>query len=360
MSTMLFDTDRMPDFETTIPHRNWEIALQELFAAIVCAKPGELIEVVGPSRAGKSFLIKTVQEYLIDKETIADGEQPIVTVLAGNDGHQGSFDSKEFALGLLEAINHPLYSQIANIYEEEERKALYSKTSESLLKRVFINGIRNRRTRYLFIDEAQLVRFATKMAKAPTAIVESWKAMAETVGFVLIVIGTYSLIPIIQRSAHLLARMEQIHFPRYQWTENESKIFAEIVATYGERISSKGISHDLMNNIPMLYRATFGCVGLLNRLLRTASTRALLRGCPIDSQLVYEVMLSSKDLEIFSMECLEGENLLVKETFSPPEDRDPKQSKSSTSKAKTTRPFQRKPENMQKGHRSTKERGRND
>lgn len=359
MSTMLFDTDRMPDFVTTIPHRNWETALQELFAAIVCAKPGELIELVGPSRAGKSYLVETVQNYLIDKETISEGEQPIVTVLAGNDGHQGSFDSKEFALGLLEAINHPLYSQIANIYDEEERKALYNRTSESLLKRVFISGIRSRRTRYLFIDEAQLVRFATKMAKAPTAIVESWKAMAEAVGFVLIVIGSYSLIPIIQRSPHLLARMEQIHFPRYQWTEDESIIFAEIVATYGERISSKGIAHDLMNNIQMLYRATFGCVGLLNRLLRTASTRALLRGCPINSELIHEVMLSSKDLEIFSMECLEGESLLVKETFNPPEDKPPKEPKTRANK-KNRRPFQRKPENMQKGHRATKERGRND
>ena len=41
-----------------VPHRNYEIAKAELFAALFAAAPGEVIRVNGPSRVGKSSLLE--------------------------------------------------------------------------------------------------------------------------------------------------------------------------------------------------------------------------------------------------------------------------------------------------------------
>lgn len=368
MNKPTFDLSRLPDFNKCIPHYHWCKTLEEFFAALVCAQPGELVALVGPSRGGKTTMLNSTLDLLFDKDTIPPGEMPVVNTIALNDGHNGSFDTKEFTLNLLDAIEHPIYSQKANQGLTDLSSQKYQRTPESLFKRALINGFHSRKTRYLAIDETQHIRFATKNAKAPEAILDQHKCMAQEVGYVLILIGTYPMLEILQRSPHLLGRKDQIHLPRYQWNDRDIPHFAQIIKTYSDLLTESDIQNSLMESVPLIYHATFGCVGLLGKLIRSSATRAIIRGCPVDGDLIQEVRLSDSDLEKLRKECLEGERLLVKQTFDPPsiqtKGKPPKSTKASDDskpKPKTkSRPFQRKPENMQKGHRATKERGRVD
>lgn len=63
----MFGSINSSKFDIAIPHRNWQRALYDAFAILISASPGEVICITGPSRAGKSLLIRRLIDLLFGK-----------------------------------------------------------------------------------------------------------------------------------------------------------------------------------------------------------------------------------------------------------------------------------------------------
>lgn len=331
---------------TKIFHRNWRLALSESFAAISLASPGDVVCITGPSRAGKTRLINELSGLLCGEENFErDGLLPVVIVDAENTGPHGKFSTKAFTLKMLQAVRHPVYSNIgANLAEDYSRNKA-ERSTESTLRIALENAFRNRRTRFLIIDEAQHVRYVGRDSQGGCAVMDSWKCLAKTCGLVLVVVGAYPILQVIGNSAHLIGRKTQIHLPRYYATDEDLAEFGHILATYDQIIADIATDRVLAQSAEMLYHGSLGCIGLLRNLLGRAAARSHATGDSISEKMLNEIMFSKADLAAISEEIYQGENLLEADDLLKQPSRNP------PSTQKRVKPFQRKPKRYSPGNR---------
>lgn len=256
-----------------IPHRNYERALSDAAAAVVASSPGELVCVTGPSRVGKSRLARELSDFLVGENT-NDAHQPVVIVQASNCSVDGAFSTKAFSVRCLQAVRHPFYGVGNGDVWEMERYRLLERTPESVLRPAFEEALIHRGTKFLFIDEAHHMRYARGKAWAATAILDSWKCLAADTGVVLVLIGAYPLLEVLQLSPHLLGRKHQVHFPRYYATREDLLAFEQILETYSSIIQLPRGVNSLRDWNDLLYQDAIGCIGLLERWLRKGLAKA--------------------------------------------------------------------------------------
>lgn len=263
-----------------IKHRNWSAALSESFSSIVACNPGEVVCITGPSRAGKSKLISELETMLVGDTSLHEvGTMPVVTVLATNCSTDGIFSTKAFTSKALEAIDHPFFR--ANAKDDDLQKQYLkaeSRIPEGVLRKALENGLVSRKTKYLFIDEAQHVLYAKTGTQGATRILDSWKALAQYTEVVLVLVGTYPLHDALCGAPHLLGRKHQVHLPRYQVTEDDLECFAELVSAYNNKIEECGRQCALMEHFELLYTGSVGCIGLLEKWLRAALAHVIANG----------------------------------------------------------------------------------
>ena len=175
-----------------LSHRNWNSALAEAHAMLISSSPGEVVCITGPSRAGKSRLIIALERLLVCGESFeSNGEMLVAKVLATNCSVGGTFSSKSFTLRALDSLHHPFYSdnQTGNGAWCEEFYKRLARTPETVLRPALEKALKNRKTVYLFIDEAQHVLYSKGGKKDARAILESWKCLAQSAGCVLVLVG---------------------------------------------------------------------------------------------------------------------------------------------------------------------------
>lgn len=255
-----------------ISHRNWRFALNDAFALLIASAEGEVVTITGPSRGGKSRLIEELMQSIVGAEhDVESGIMPVINILATNCSVRGSFSTKAFTIRALEAIEHPIYGIAHADFEKEvKRQKLLERTSESVLRPALESAIKMRRTRYVFIDEAQHIQFAQKGTKDATAILESWKCLAQSTGTTLILVGAYPLLNITKLCTHMLGRKHQVHLPRYRYETNDLMAFSEIVDMYNDLIVLPADVPSLDHWLEYLYEGSMGCIGLLEVWLRDA------------------------------------------------------------------------------------------
>lgn len=263
-----------------IPHRNYERALSDGMAALVSAAPSEVVCITGPSRVGKSRLAGELTELIAGKEPIrSDGSMPVVNLEAANCSVRGQFSTKSFTVRALEAIRHPIYGPCSSDTAWDTRRyQLLERTAEGILRPAFEFGLKHRRTRYLFIDEAQHIIYAPGGAPAAAAILDSWKCLAATTQTVLVLIGAYPLLDVLKLCPHLLGRKHQIHLPRYYSTRDDLLVFESILDGYTQLIRLPPDVGSLRRWNKLLYDDSFGCLGLLELWLRAALAVTRSRG----------------------------------------------------------------------------------
>ncbi len=336
----------IPDLNFCIDHRNWTEALSEAFSLLVCANPGEVVCITGPSRAGKSKLIRKLIELLFDKDHDSDPfVMPCVVVEAVNSGPNGSFSTKAFTQRMLKAVNHPVLS----ITDDNEDYFAYQKlerTTEATLRLALERAFVARQTKYLFIDEAQHARYASK-SMAAHAVLDSWKCLAQTSDLVLVLVGAYPILDILRNSPHMLGRKHQVHLPRYQMTSEDIKEFSKIIAVYEGRLSiSDSLGGSFRQVRELLYNGSLGCIGLLSAWLLRAEARGLITGSGITKPLLEKTMPPNADRHEIEREILEGERSL---SCSIP--RAPKKAAPVRNSA-PSKPFQKKQKRLAPKHRS--------
>lgn len=341
-------------FDFRISHRNWQEAVASLFALLTAASPGEVVVVVGPSRCGKTKLIDHVCDLLFpDKSVFSGGKAPYVIVDAVNAGPNGSFSTKSFTLRMLATIKHPFYSlDNSDLEQMSEYKLLkMDRSTESSLRIALERAFIIRGVLYLFIDEAQHASYATKGAMGAHAVLDSWKCFAKSTQVVLVIVGAYPILNILQNSPHILGRKHQVHLPRYYPTEADLNEFVGILDAYETKLSIRGIKSDLKKHTRLLYGGSLGCIGLLRAWLMRAYAYAQIHDNSISEKLLLVTKLPDSDLREIAAEIEHGE-ILLNEDKSDWKSQKPKSPIRNVKKKEKLKPFQRKPKRETEGNRS--------
>lgn len=338
------------DLEFRIPHRNWVECAERLFSLLNSVHPGEVVAVVGPSRAGKTKMIDYMRNLLTDDSSgDSVGIMPVVVTEAANSGVNGVFSTKNFMIRLLEELRHPMFSLGSREGDEQEALIYHriDKTTEASLRLIAERTMRKRKTKFLFIDEAQHVTYVSKSAQGPFAVMDSWKCFAKTANVILVIVGAYPILGILQNSPHMVGRKHQVHLARYRKNAADIEAFASVVAAYESHI---GISF-LSKNLQFIYEGTFGCIGLLRAWLLRSWAYANMRDQQITMEILIENRLPESDLAVIRAEIIQGETVLGLDMVDSRPIIRPEKSTRGKLSGKGT-PFQRRPKRMKAGNRS--------
>lgn len=289
--------------ELKVEHRNWQTALEIAFSILTILCPGEVLFITGPSRAGKTKLKEILIELLsTGHDYSSTGYMPVVSTEAVNCSKNGSFSTKSFTKRLLNAVDHPIHGlpTIEEIHKQD-------RISEDTYRQALEQALKARKVKYLFIDEAQHVRFVSKDAQGAYAVMDSWKCLAQVSGVVLVVIGAYPILDIVRNSPHMIGRRHQIDLARYKLNREDLKEFSEILKQYGDIV---GCTSLLMTNLEHMYKGSLGCIGLVRHWLIRAASLAVVRKSLITEDILMETMPTEDDLQSISDEITHGESLL--------------------------------------------------
>lgn len=324
-------------------HRNWLATNSGFIGAINAAQPGEVICLTGPSRVGKSNIFKDTKNRL-QGDAFDDDTHSVVYVDARNSGTQGSFSTKGFALACLDAIDHPVYSLKGRTPETTEivlRRRV--RAVESELSQLFEVALTQRNVKIFAIDEVHHIAYARGGMAIPSAILDSFKCLAENTGVILVLIGAYPILNVLKLNPHMIGRLQMVHFERYRGTVSDIAEFNAILRAYSSLIPLRH-EDDLLRQNEFIYSETFGCVGLLSIWLRRAVATMETQGRDVlQIEHLVDTRMPEQLKDVLVKEIKEGEKFLTKK---PPDlgvidKREMEQDKKL--KRPKRRPFERKP-----------------
>ncbi len=300
-----------------LSHRNWNRAISQAHAMLISSSAGEVVCITGPSRGGKSRLVDELERLLTCGINLSNSDyMTVVKILATNCSVGGTFSSKAFTLRALDAVKHPFYSD-NNSNAADWGASFYKqlgRTPETVLRPALEAAIKNRKTKYIFIDEAQHVLHSRGGKKDAAAILDSWKCLAQSTGVVLVLVGAYPLLDAMALSPHMIGRKHQVHIPRYQYVKNDLKSFLGLLESYSKFVKLKPDVESLKIYASYLYDGSLGCIGLLEAWIREALSYALANN--EDYLLLEHFEMSFKvetDRRMVAAEIKNGERFLLSE-----------------------------------------------
>lgn len=335
-----------PTLDLKIPHRNWRAALNELYISLLSASPGEVVCMTGPSRSGKTKLSKEVQSFLSgDRGSPTFNQYLCISVIASNTGKDGRFSTKAFAARLLEAVDHPSLE----LLDDFARASRLDRLTENAIITMLVRSLQRRGVRYLFIDEAQHVQYSAKGSQAPSAVMDSWKCLAEAAGIVLVIVGAYPVLSVIKQSPHLSGRTRIVHCKPYTANKADMEELLSITQTFLVRSGHK-LQVSLADYVSVVLENTLGCIGLLRLWLIDALNYAALKSVPFSRQVLDETRKPYSFIEGIVGEMAEGQRnlLLTQEDYDSSFKITPDKT---ISRVLGTKPFQKKPRRVDRGNR---------
>lgn len=266
--------DQLTQFDKrVIAHPALESVHKDLRAII--HRPGvvPLIEVVGPTGAGKSTLVKKLYAQTLKESEEAmkvnPGLIPIILVEAPSPDN-GSFHWGDFYERFLTAAFEPMIERKSIENFEAEFRDREKKTSAFAgLRRAVEQLIRHRGTKIVIIDEAQHL---TKVhnARRLQDQMDTIKSLASLAGVQFVMVGTYELLTLVNQSGQLARRSRCIHFRRYHFEKPaDRQTFLNVLGMFESRLPVQA-SGVLVENVEYIYEHCLGLVGVLKDWLKLA------------------------------------------------------------------------------------------
>jgi hypothetical protein len=309
------DTHSLFDIVWKHPHFDNALRLATTYASL--SAPGSMVLLVGASGSGKTTLLKQLGTRLVGDRVVAvnTGDVPVVAASVANDVN-GLFSSKNFAVRLLDAVVHPFYgsAQALRGFEIGPREinsgAIRISSSEPQLRLALESALIHRKTRYIFLDEAQHL-LKTGTVQAAVNHLDSIKGLAERTGVTIVLAGTFEILPIWNRSAQLNRRLQDVVLHRYRSdSDNEMLAFERILESFSQKLPmASPLSLRDMN--AFIYPQTLGIIGEIVRLIVGARAHMMASNL---SHLTRECILkaghSSQKIATLNRETLAGEAML--------------------------------------------------
>jgi len=222
--------------------------------------------VIGPSRVGKTTLIRLLEERLLAQAKSQmerdAGFIPFASITAAGP-NASRFDWRTYYRAILRGLQDPFVDgKIARIRERELREAMET----ALLQRKPIA---------LIVDEAHHLA-KTSSGRHLQDQLDHLKYFENLTGVSHLLVGTYELRPFRKINAQLACRGIDIHFPRYDAArEEEAQAFCSVLWALQRQLPVEQ-EPQLVEQWEFLYARSIGCIGLvkmhLNRALNLALT----------------------------------------------------------------------------------------
>ncbi len=275
-----------------IEHPHYIRTRNRIISGLNAIRPGEIIVVVGPSRAGKSRCI--LDALRISPRNIPDENLSMhsIYVEAENSSVNGELSTKALTVACLKAVNHPIFgAPDINDPWGIKYSHLITKTPETTLKEALEIALIKRQVEYLVIDEAHHIQYARGGDPAAARILDSFKCMASKTKLKIVLSGSYKLYDILCLAPHLIGRQQSMEFPRYR-DNSRSDVFAweQILREFSNHIRfHDGESLSIWNQL--LFEGSHGCVGLLSQWLRSTLAAMQSEGA---NRFSYELLLANR------------------------------------------------------------------
>jgi hypothetical protein len=224
-----------------------------------------MVLVIGPSRVGKTTLIRLLEERLLARTKalmVSDPNfMPFASILAAGPG-TGRFEWAEYYRAVLRALHDPFVDgKVARIRIRELREAM-----ETALK--------ERSPLAIIVDEAHHLAEVAKGSRLQSQL-NHLKHFENATGVSHILVGTYEMRPLRKVNAQLACRSIDVHFPRYDAAnEEDAQLFRSVVWALQRQLPVLEEPH-LVEQWEFLYARSIGCIGLLKMHLNRALNLAL-------------------------------------------------------------------------------------
>lgn len=255
-----------------ISHSRLQEALEEIVQAICppgeqtsTRRPGTMVLVIGPSRVGKTTLIRLLEERLLARTQALMASDPnfmpFASILAAGSG-ANRFEWAEYYRAVLRALHDPFVDgKVARIRARELREAMET-------------ALHERKPLAVIVDEAHHLAEAARGSRLQSQL-NHLKHFENSTGVSHILVGTYEMRPFRKANAQLACRSVDVHFPRYDASiEADAQIFQSVVWALQRQIPVEK-EPPLTDHWEFLYARSIGCVGLLKMHLSRALNLAL-------------------------------------------------------------------------------------
>ena len=138
---------------------------------------------------------------------------------------------------------------------------------------------------------------------------DSVKSLAKSTGTLIVLFGTYELIPLLKLSGQVARRVTSIHLPRYRCDDpGEWRDFQTAIRSLQAEIRLPQVP-DLLPSSEMLYRGSAGCIGILKSWLTVAYSQVLRAGgTELATEVLNATCLPTAFLRKIIEEAKEGED----------------------------------------------------
>jgi len=293
--------------ECIIEHPYLEKALDEILHAI--CSPGEELDlkrlglmalVIGPTRVGKTTLIKKLQEKLHERAKRRMLSDPDFIPFAFIDLHgSGRFEWIGYYKAVLRQLRDPFLDlRIASLRTRDFLEAM----EEALIRR---------KPYAVIVDEAQhLAKAASDRMRQEQ--LDQLKSIENRTGVSHVLVGTYAMRPFRKANAQLAGRSIDVHFPRYDATKlKEAAVFQSVLWALQRQLPVEKEPLLVEKHWEFLYARSIGCIGFLKMYLNLALERALSEGATTVTEDHLRATAPAEDrVNKWMREALEGEEEL--------------------------------------------------
>lgn len=324
-----------------IPHPHYDHVERQLFTQMSMGAPGSVVLLIGPTRVGKSRLIKRVAGQLIT-EIVENDNKPLITIEAATT-LDGRFSMKHLTMRALEELAHPLVDAHGLSFRMSE--------SETQLRIKVEKAIRYRKTRYLIVDEAHHM-LRTSRARVAADALDSLKCLANTTDVVLVLAGGYELFTAGLASAHLNGRMRVIEFGRYRNDNgDDQRNFLGIMKGLDAHLPWK-VGQSLLIHAEYIQLGTLGCLGLLLQWINAALCEMAASGATRLDLTHFSQTRFEEQIQIIAQEIEAGELAMNRLRVPKPTTATSRTAAATSSTpGRRRRPFTRKPKRDRVGQR---------